>query len=125
MTIHAQFAPYQLRDGAAWDQTARETLLKNVIATLNDYAPNVDDAIVGYDVLTPCDLEDTYGLTHGSLNHGELTLDQLFFMRPVPGYARYRTPVDRLYMCGASTHPGGGMTGVSAFNAAREILRDK
>lgn len=125
MTIHAQFAPYHLRDGAEWDAAACDTLLNNVLNALDQYAPNVRGAIVGSEVISPKDLETEFGLTHGSLNQGELTLDQLFFMRPVPGYARYTTPVERLYMCGAATHPGGGLTGVSAFNAAKVIAKDK
>jgi phytoene dehydrogenase-like protein len=74
--------------------------------------------------MTPLDLEETYGLTEGNVYHGEITLDQLFFMRPVPGFARYRSPVEGLYMCGAGTHPGGGVTGVPGYNAAREIVKD-
>lgn len=122
MTIAAQFAPYHLRDGAAWDDAACQTLLNNVLDTLSEYAPNVKNAILHTQVITPKDLEDVYGLTHGSLYHGELTLDQVFFMRPVPGYAQYRSPIEGLYLCGAGTHPGGGVTGAPAYNAAREIL---
>ena len=75
-------------------------------------------------MLTPLDLEETFGLPEGNINHGEHTLDQLLFMRPVPGFARYRTSIEGLYLCGAGTHPGGGVTGYPGYNAAREILRD-
>jgi phytoene dehydrogenase-like protein len=95
-----------------------------VIDTLAAYAPNLKSAIIHRQVLTPLDLERIYGLTEGHLYHGELTLDQILFMRPVPGWAQYRTPIDHLYLCGAGTHPGGGIAGGAGFNAAREILRD-
>ena len=85
--------------------------------------PNLESAILHRQVLTPLDLEETYGLPEGNINHGEHTLDQLLFMRPVPGVARYRTPIDGLFLCGAGTHPGGGVTGYPGYNAAREILR--
>jgi phytoene dehydrogenase-like protein len=125
MTIHAQFAPYQLRGGAAWDDAACETLLNNTLATLEGCAPNIRNAILHTQVITPADLEAVYGLTEGALYHGEMTLDQLFFMRPIPGYSRYQTPVEKLYMCGAGTHPGGGITGANAYNAVREILKKR
>jgi len=76
-------------------------------------------------VLTPADLETTFGLTEGHIYHGEMTLDQLYVLRPVPGWARYRTPVEGLYLCGSGAHPGGGVTGAPGYNAAREILRDR
>ena len=95
-----------------------------VIDTLAAYAPNLKSAIIHRQVLTPLDLERIYGLTEGHLYHGELTLDQILFMRPVPGWSQYRTPIDHLYLCGAGTHPGGGIAGGAGFNAAREILRD-
>jgi phytoene dehydrogenase-like protein len=95
-----------------------------VIDTLAEYAPGIRDAILHREVLVPVDLEARYGLAEGNPNHGEMTLDQIFHMRPVPGYARYRTPVDGLYLCGAGTHPGGGVTGLPGHNAAREILAD-
>jgi phytoene dehydrogenase-like protein len=121
MTIHAQFAPYHLRDGGQWDQATVEGLLDTILNTLDAYAPNVRSTMLDYDLYSPMSFVNLFGMTEGSLYHGELTLDQLFFMRPVPGYARYTTPVEKLYMCGSSTHPGGGMVGVSAFNAAKVI----
>jgi phytoene dehydrogenase-like protein len=122
MSITAKYAPYELRQGT-WD-LERETFADIVIDTLAEYAPGIRDAILHREVLVPVDLEARYGLAEGNPNHGEMTLDQIFHMRPVPGYARYRTPVDGLYLCGAGTHPGGGVTGLPGHNAAREILAD-
>ena len=123
MTIAVQYAPYQLKQGV-WDDAQRELLFDTVVETLAEYAPNLTGAILHSQVLTPLDLEREFGLTEGNLNHGELTLDQLFFMRPVPGWAQYRTPIKNLYLCGAGTHPGGGVAAASGYNAAREILKD-
>ena len=88
------------------------------------YAPNVPNSILARQVLTPLDLERTYGLTEGNIFHGDLSLDQLFFMRPVAGWAQYRTPIANLYLCGAGAHPGGGVTGAPGYNAAHKALRD-
>ena len=123
MHCFVQFVPYRLRDGS-WDRR-REELGDRVIDTIAEYAPNVPGAVVGRQVLTPLDLERTYGLTEGNISHGDLSLDRLFFMRPVPGWSRYRTPIDGLYLCGVGTHPGGGVTGAPGFNAARQVLRDR
>ncbi len=90
---------------------------------IGKYAPNVPAAVVGRDVITPLDLERRFGITEGNIFHGDIRLDQLFFMRPVAGWARYKTPVDGLYLCGAGTHPGGGVTGAPGYNAAHVILR--
>ena len=91
---------------------------------IGEYAPNVPGSILARQVLTPLDLERIYGLTEGNIFHGDLALDQLFFMRPVPGWSQYRTPVGGLYLCGAGAHPGGGVTGAPGRNAARQILKD-
>lgn len=123
MSVLAQYAPYSLREGS-WDDAKRAALGDTVIDTLARYAPNIENAIVDRQVLTPADLESRFGLTEGHIHHGELTLDQSFFMRPVPGWSRYRTPIEGLYLCGAGTHPGGGINGASGYNSAREILRD-
>ncbi len=123
MSILVQYAPYRLKEGT-WDGARRDALGDTVIRTLAEYAPNLESAILERHVMTPLDLEETFGLSEGNIYHGEHTLDQMFFMRPVPGAARYRTPIERLYLCGAGTHPGGGVTGVPGYNAAREILRD-
>jgi phytoene dehydrogenase-like protein len=123
MSILVQYAPYHLKHGI-WDDAKRDALGDQVVKTLAAYAPNIESAILHRQVLTPLDLEAVFRLTEGNIYHGEMTLDQLFFMRPVPGWARYRTPVEGLYLCGAGTHPGGGVTGVPGYNAAREILKD-
>ncbi len=122
MTCFVQYVPYRLREGN-WDEK-RELLGDRVVRKIGEYAPNVPGAIVARQVLTPLDLERTYGLTEGNIFHGDLSLEQLFFMRPVSGFAQYRTPVSGLYLCGAGAHPGGGVTGAPGHNAARQALRD-
>ena len=122
MSIHAQFAPYELKNGD-WN-SRREELGDVVVDTLADYAPNLKELIVARQVLTPLDLERTFGLRGGHIHHGEMSLDQLFAFRPLIGWAQYRTPIEGLYLCGAGTHPGGGVTGACGFNAAREIIKD-
>ncbi len=122
LTCFVQYVPYHLREGN-WDEK-RELLGNRVIQKIAEYAPNVPNAIVARQVLTPLDLERTYGLTEGNIFHGDLRLEQLFFMRPVSGWSQYRTPVDGLYLCGAGTHPGGGVTGAPGHNAAHQVLRD-
>ena len=122
MSIHAQFAPYKLENGD-WN-SRRDELGDTITETLSAYAPNLRELIVGRQVLTPLDLEETYGLTGGHIHHGEMSLDQLFAFRPVIGWANYRTPIKGLYLCGAGTHPGGGVTGACGFNAGREIIKD-
>jgi phytoene dehydrogenase-like protein len=122
LTCFVQYVPYKLREGN-WDEK-RELLGDRVVKKIADYAPNVPGAIVARQVLTPLDLERTYGLTEGNIFHGDLRLEQLFFMRPVPGWSQYRTPIRGLYLCGAGTHPGGGVTGAPGRNAAMQVLRD-
>jgi phytoene dehydrogenase-like protein len=122
MTCFVQYVPYELRQGT-WDER-REQLGDRVVRKIAEYAPNVPGSILARQVLTPLDLERTYGLTEGNIFHGDLALDQLFFMRPVPGWSQYRTPVGGLYLCGAGAHPGGGVTGAPGRNAARQILKD-
>jgi len=122
MSIHVQFAPYKLKQ-SDWI-TRSEEFADNVIATLENYAPGLRDVIVSRQVITPLDLETTYGLSGGHIHHGEQSLDQFFTFRPLIGWAQYRTPLKRLYLCGAGTHPGGGLTGLPGANAAREIARD-
>ena len=122
LTCFVQYVPYHLREGN-WDEK-RELLGNRVTKKIAEYAPNVPNAIVARQVLTPLDLERTYGLTEGNIFHGDLRLEQLFFMRPVSGWSQYRTPVDGLYLCGAGTHPGGGVTGAPGHNAAHQALRD-
>lgn len=124
MSIYVQYAPYKLKSGD-WD-TERARLGDAVVRTLAAYAPDLPDRIVARQVLTPLDLERDYGLWGGHPLHGEPTLDQFFAFRPLLGWARYRAPpgLDGLYLCGAGTHPGGGVTGVPGRNASREVLRD-
>jgi phytoene dehydrogenase-like protein len=121
LSIYAQYAPVALRD-AGWDES-RQPLLDAVLTTLDRYMPGVRSLVVAAEVLTPADLERDWGLTGGHVHHGELALDQLFTMRPLLGWSQYRTPIDGLWLCGAGTHPGLGLTGGSGANAAREILR--
>jgi len=122
MTCFVQYVPYFLRSGT-WDDH-RELLGDRVIKKIAEYAPNVPRAVVARQVLTPLDLERIYGLSEGNIFHGDLTLEQLFFMRPVPGWSQYRSPVAGLYLCGAGAHPGGGVTGAPGHNAAFQVLRD-
>jgi phytoene dehydrogenase-like protein len=122
MSCFVQYAPYHLAEGN-WDEK-REAFGDTVIDTLAEYAPNLKQIIVGRQVVTPLDLEREWGLTEGNIFQGELSLEQLFFLRPVPGWAQYRTPIRSLYMCGSATHPGGGIMGAPGRLAAMEILKD-
>lgn len=122
MTCFVQYVPYRLADGT-WDQN-RDLLANRVVRKIAEFSPNVPAAITAMQVITPLDLERTYGLTEGNIFHGDLNLEQLFFMRPVSGWAQYRTPIDGLYLCGAGAHPGGGVTGAPGHNAAKQVLRD-
>ena len=123
MSCFVQYAPYKLRPGLNWDDQ-REAFGNNVIDTIADYAPNLKSIIINKQVLTPLDLEREFGLSEGNIFQGELSLEQLFFLRPVPGYAQFRTPIKNLYMCGSATHPGGGIMGAPGRLAALEILKD-
>jgi phytoene dehydrogenase-like protein len=120
MTCFVQYVPYRLAEGN-WDKR-RDELGDKVLARISRFAPNVPDAVLARQVLTPLDLERTYGLTEGNIFHGDIRFDQLFHMRPVPGWARYASPVGGLYLCGAGAHPGGGVTGAPGYNAARLVL---
>jgi phytoene dehydrogenase-like protein len=122
MSIYMQYAPYKLKS-TDWD-SQRVALGDTVVRTLAQYAPKLPELILTHQIITPQDLEDTYGLTGGHIFHGELALDQFFTMRPLLDWARYRTPIKNLYLCGSGTHPGAGLTGGSGANAAREILKD-
>jgi phytoene dehydrogenase-like protein len=120
LSCFVQYAPYKLARGT-WDEQ-REAFGDTVIDTIAEYAPNIRDIILHRQVLTPLDLEREFGLTEGNIFQGELTLEQLFFARPVPGWAQYKTPVRNLWMCGSATHPGGGIMGAPGRNAALRIL---
>ena len=121
MSIFVQYAPYQLNGG--WTDARREAFGDAVVDTLAKYAPNIWSAIIGRQVLTPADIERITGLSEGNIFSGELALHQLFFFRPLPGWARYRTPIKGYWQCGAGTHPGGGIMGASGRLAALEILK--
>jgi phytoene dehydrogenase-like protein len=116
------FAPH-LPDGRSWDDE-RDAAADLAIDAVNRFAPNFRKSIIARQVLTPLDMERTFGLTDGDIFHGRLSLEQLFSSRPLLGHADYRTPIRGLYLCGSGTHPGGGVTGAPGFNAAREIIRD-
>ena len=122
-SLFCQHFAYDLPNGLDWD-AIREPAADLVIDTVTRYAPNFKDAVLGRSILSPLDLEREYGLTGGDIFHGALTLDQIWSARPVLGHADYRAPVERLYLCGAGTHPGGGVSGLPGHNAAREIVRD-
>ena len=122
MSVLVQYAPYHIRRGS-WDDLRRD-VGDRTIETLEAYIPGLRAAIAALEVLTPIDLERRFGLTGGHIYHGEMTLDQQFVLRPFPGWARYRTPIQNLYLCGSGTHPGGGITGAPGYIAAREIVRD-
>jgi phytoene dehydrogenase-like protein len=122
MSCFVQYAPYHLKEGT-WDEQ-REAFGDTVIDTLAEYAPNIRSIVRHRQVLTPLDLEREWGLSEGNIFQGELTLEQLFFLRPAPGWAQYRTPIANLYMCGSATHPGGGIMGAPGRNAAMKILAD-
>jgi phytoene dehydrogenase-like protein len=123
MGVFLQYAPYTLREGS-WDQL-REPFAERVLDLIAEYAPNIRDIVLDRQVLTPLDLERRFGITGGNIFHGEMSLDQMFVMRPVAGWARYRTPLRGLYLCGSGAHPGGGVMGAPGYNAAREILKDR
>ena len=122
MGIFLQYAPYTLREGN-WDDL-REPFTERVLDVIEEYAPNIRSIILERQTLTPLDLERRFGLTGGNIFHGEMSLDQMFSMRPVAGWARYRTPIPGLYLCGSGAHPGGGVMGAPGYNAAREIIKD-
>jgi len=123
MSMFVQYAPYQLREGH-WDEQ-KERFADRCLDKLGEYAPNFRGAVIARQVLSPLDLEREFSLTGGNIFHGAMDLNQLFFLRPVLGWARYRTPIRGLYLCGSGAHPGGGVMGAPGRNAAREILRDR
>src|SRR6185437_8161760 len=125
MSCFVQYAPYHLADGDEWDDARREAFGQTVVDTIAERAPNIRDLILHAQVLTPRDIEERFGLSEGNIFQGELSLEQLFFNRPVPGWARYRTPLPNLWMCGSATHPGGGIMGASGRLAALQVLRSR
>jgi phytoene dehydrogenase-like protein len=125
MSCFVQYAPYHLADDNEWTPERRDAFGETVIDTLEERFPGIREKIVGKLVLSPKDIEDWTGLSEGNIFQGELSLEQLFFNRPVPGWARYRTPVPDLWMCGSATHPGGGIMGANGRLAALEYLKEK
>ena len=123
MSCFVQYCPHQI-DGRRWTSEEKDAFAKTVIDQIANYSPDFKNLILHMEVRTPQDIEDEIGITEGNIFHGELTMDQLLFNRPIPGYAQYRGPVEGLYMCGSSTHPGGGVMAAPGANAAREILSD-
>ncbi len=122
MSISMQYAPYHLKN-SHWDDE-REGLGDHIVSTLAQYSPDLPDSILYRQIITPLDWERDFGLTEGCIFHGRMELDQLLFMRPVAGWANYKTPFENLFLCGAGTHPGGGITGAPGYNAARKILKE-
>jgi len=122
LSCFVQYAPYKLAEGT-WEEQ-REAFGNNVIDTIAEHAPNIRDIIIGKQFLTPYDMEKEFGLTQGNIFQGELSLEQLFFLRPVPGWAYYRTPIQNLYMCGSATHPGGGIMAANGRIASQVILKE-
>jgi phytoene dehydrogenase-like protein len=123
MGIFLQYAPYTLK-GTTWDEQ-REPYTERVLDVIEEYCPNIRSIVVERQTLSPYDLEKRFGITGGNIFHGEMSLDQMFVLRPVAGFANYRTPVKGLYLCGSGAHPGGGVMGAPGHNAAREILKDR
>ncbi|HEY6395751.1 MAG TPA: NAD(P)/FAD-dependent oxidoreductase, partial [Candidatus Binataceae bacterium] len=121
MGIFLQYAPYTLRD-SNWDRE-RKRYTERVLDVIEEYCPNIRDIVVERQTLTPLDLERRFHLTGGNIFHGEMSIDQMFMLRPLAGWARYRTPIRGLYLCGSGAHPGGGVMGAPGHNAAREILK--
>ena len=124
LSCFVQYAPYKLKPGLNWDDQ-REAFGDAVVNTISEFAPNLKNIIIGRQVLTPLDIERSIGLTEGNIFQGELSLEQLFFLRPVAGWARYKTPIRNLYMCGSATHPGGGIMGAPGRLSALQILKDR
>lgn len=123
ISLFVQYAPYQLTEGD-WDEATRQTLYQRCLAEIARHAPNVPDSVLHHQILSPVDLERTFGLTGGNIFQGAMTLHQLFNLRPVAGWSDHRTPVTGLYLCGSAAHPGGGVMGACGRNAAREMRRD-
>jgi phytoene dehydrogenase-like protein len=121
MNCFVQYGPFDLRNGLSWDEE-KGKFLNRVIEILGEYAPNLPGSVLHSQIITPVDMENEYNLTGGNLFHGRMSLDQMFHMRPVPGYANYKTPLKNMYICGSSAHPGGGVMGIPGWNAARMIL---
>ena len=123
LTCFVQYLPYDLK-GRSWDNE-RERLGDTVTEIIANYAPNVATSVIARDVITPLDLEHRFGITEGNIFHGDISLEQMLISRPVPQWSQYRAPIPGLYLCGAGTHPGGGVTAAPGYNAARQVLTDR
>lgn len=124
-TMFIQYTPYELKNGKSWkDEKVKEEFADRVFSIVDEYAPGFSKSVVGRDILSPYDLEQIFGLTGGNIFHGSMSLDQLYWMRPVPGFANYTTPIKNLFMCGSGAHPGGGVMGAAGRNCAHKILND-
>ena len=122
MSMFIQYAPYKLKTGT-WDDATKNKFADRCFEIMNQYAPNFKQSVIARQIVSPLDLEKTFGLTGGNIFQGAMNLNQLFLFRPVVGYANYRTPIRHLYLCGSAAHPGGGVMGIAGFNAAREMLK--
>lgn len=124
MSMFVQYGPYHRKDGKSWDAAGKKELADRVFNIVSDYAPNFKSIIDDYQVISPVDLDVEYGLTGGNICHGEMSIDQMFFMRPLPKHADFRTPIRNLYLCGAGCHPGGGVMGAPGYIAAKIVKKD-
>jgi phytoene dehydrogenase-like protein len=122
ISLFVQYAPYERSDGKVWDDATEKEFAERVFAVIREYAPNWDSILDDYQILSPKGLEDRFGLTGGNIFHGEMSLDQLLFMRPVPNCSQYSTPIRGFYLCGSGSHPGGGVMGAPGYLAAKKIL---
>jgi phytoene dehydrogenase-like protein len=122
MSVSVKYMPYHLQQGN-WNEMGEE-IGQLVVQTIAEYAPEFQNVVQHQRVITPLDMESIYSLPEGNLVHGEMTLDQFLWMRPVPGYGQYRGPLAGLYLCSSATHPGGGVTGINGKNAARQVLKN-
>jgi phytoene dehydrogenase-like protein len=123
MSVFVQYCPYRLAKGE-WTEVRKQAFGNHIINCISEFSPDFRQKVLHMEIRTPKDIENETGLTEGNIFQGELTMDQLMFNRPIPGYAQYRSPISGLYLCGSSTHPGGGVMGAPGANAAREVLRD-
>lgn len=124
INLFVQYTPYKLSEGSWQDSNVRKSFAERCFSLIDEYAPGFSSSVVGYDMLTPPDLEREFGLTGGNIFHGAMGLDSLFLMRPAKGWSDYRTPVKGLYLCGSGAHPGGGVMGAPGRNAASVVLED-
>lgn len=124
MNCFVQYGPFELRNGLSWDRE-KGKLMDRVIEILGEYAPNLPGSVLHKQIFTPVDIQTEYNVTGGSLFHGRMSLDQMFHMRPVPGYSNFKTPIKNMYICGSAVHPGGGVMGIPGWNAARMILHEE